>query len=269
MVSKTVAERQKLYYAQAIMLRARRRQAEYEKVIDELDDITDDSDLNDEKIWYPNQCKKVKNCHSKRYLEFRHSGTFDKNWFLFGKTIFPGKYFVTGWQAGTWVFIRESFGLKNVHLGAIWVPPMLKMPLCHSGTKFHIFRLPNNIGLDMPNIFGNSDAQYIWGFRIAFNWKINQFFGHQILKKPCFVIPGHYGCPGGFLQKSSTYRWDKKEKGFWNVFLVQKHIRDLLSDIFDRRNHVFYHPYHTVPEWQNDCFGNVTAKIYHEDNVTE
>ena len=48
MVSKTVAERQKLYYAQAIMLRARRRQAEYEKVINELDDITDDSDLDDE-----------------------------------------------------------------------------------------------------------------------------------------------------------------------------------------------------------------------------
>ena len=49
MVSKTFAERQKLYYAknaQAIMLR--RRQAEYKKVIDELDDITDDSDLDDE-----------------------------------------------------------------------------------------------------------------------------------------------------------------------------------------------------------------------------
>ena len=143
------------------------------------------------------------------------------------------------------------------------------MPLCHSGTKFHIFRLPNNIGLYMPNIFGNSDAQYIWGFRIAFNRPIGQFFDPQILNKPCFVIPGHYGCPGGFLQKSSTYRWNKKEKGFWNVFLVQKHIRDLLSDIFHRRNHVFYHPYHTVPEWQNDCFGNVTAKIYHENKVTE
>ena len=51
MVSKTDAETQKLYYAkntQAIMLRARRRQAEYEQVIDELDDITDDSDLDDE-----------------------------------------------------------------------------------------------------------------------------------------------------------------------------------------------------------------------------
>ena len=126
--------------------------------------------------------------------------------------MFPGKYFVTGWQAGTWVFIRESFGQKNVHLGAIWVPPMLKMPLCHSGTKFHIFRLPNNIGLDMPIIFGNSDAQYIWGFRIAFNRPIDQFFGHQILNKPCFVIPGHYGCPGGFLAKffPVIVHWAKK-----------------------------------------------------------
>ena len=217
----------------------------------------------------PTSVKRWKIVTPNDILNFVIPGHLTKTDFIFGKTIFPGKYFVTGWQAGTWVFIRESFGQKNVHLGAIWVPPMLKMPLCHSGTKFHIFRLPNNIGLDMPNIFGNSDAQYIWGFRIAFNWKIDQFFGHQILKKPCFVIPGHYGCPSGFLQKSSTYRWDKKEKGFWNVFLVQKHIRDLLSDNFDRRNHVFYHPYHTVPEWQNGCFCNVTAKIYHEDNITE
>ena len=112
------------------------------------------------------------------------------------------------------MLLRESFGLKNVHLRGDLGAPMLKMPFCHPGTKFHIFRLPNNIGLEMPNIFGNSDAQYIWGLRIAFNRPIGQLFGHQILNKPCFVIPGHYGCPGGFLQKSSTYRWDKEEKGF-------------------------------------------------------
>jgi len=29
--------------------------------------------------------------------------------------------------------------------------------------------LPSNIGLEMSNIFVNSDAQYIWGFQIAFN----------------------------------------------------------------------------------------------------
>ena len=105
----------------------------------------------------------------KDILYFVIPGHLTKTDFIFGKTIFPGKYFVTGWQAGTWVFIRESLGLKNVHLGGDLGAPMLKMPFCHSGTKFHIFRLPNNIGLDMPNIFGNSDAQYIWGFRIAFN----------------------------------------------------------------------------------------------------
>ena len=116
------------------------------------------------------------------------------------------------------LFLGDRLGL-GCHLGNdvtrkmyIWVLPYSKMPFCHSGTKFHIFRLPSNIGLEMFNIFINSDAQYIREFQIAFNRWIDMFFGQKILHYACFVIPGHYGCSGGFLQKSLICKWDKKEE---------------------------------------------------------
>ena len=124
-------------------LRARRRQAAYMKKWSMCLMITPITLILTTHM--PNKRKKLKIVAPKDFLNFVIPGHLTKTDFIFGKTIFPGKYFVTGWQAGTWVFIRESFGLKNVHFGAIWVPPILKMPLCHSGTKFHIFRLPNNI----------------------------------------------------------------------------------------------------------------------------
>ena len=84
--------------------------------------------------------------------------------------MFRKKYFLV-----IFLFLGDRLGLVCYFVNVstrkmyIWVPPYSKIHFCHSGTKFHISWLPSNIGLEMSNIFVNSDAQYIWGFQIAFN----------------------------------------------------------------------------------------------------
>ena len=151
----------------------------------------------------------------------------------------------------------------------IWVPPYSKIHFCHSGTKFHISWLPSNIGLEMSNIFVNSDAQYIWGFQIAFNRWIGMFLVNKYCIKRVLSFRDIMVAQVVFC-KNMRFANGIKKKRLWKMFSWFKNLSETCSpDIFGCMNHVFYHPYHTVPEWQNGCFCNVTAKIYHEDNITE
>ena len=101
----------------------------------------------------------------KDILYFVIPGHLTKNDQMFRK-----KYFLV-----IFLFLGDRLGLVCYFVNVstpkmyIWVPPYSKIHFCHSGTKFHISWLPGNIGLEMSNILVNSDAQYIWGFQIAFN----------------------------------------------------------------------------------------------------
>ena len=68
--------------------------------------------------------------------------------------IFPGWYFDFGRQAGTYVVFGECLDLQNICLTA----PTFKKVLLWSWDKFHKFRWPSNIGLDISDIFLNSDT---------------------------------------------------------------------------------------------------------------
>lgn len=69
--------------------------------------------------------------------------------------IFPGWYFDFGRQAGTYVVFGECLDPQNVRLTA----PTFKKVLLSFRDKFHVFRWPSNIGLDMSDIFLNSDTE--------------------------------------------------------------------------------------------------------------
>ena len=69
--------------------------------------------------------------------------------------IFPGWYFDFGRQAGTYVVFGECLDLQNIRLTA----PIFKKVLSSFRDKFHVLRWPSNIGLDMSDIFLNSDTE--------------------------------------------------------------------------------------------------------------
>ena len=69
--------------------------------------------------------------------------------------IFPGWYFDFGRQARTYVVFGECLDPQNVRLTA----PTFKKVLLSFRDKFHVFRWPSNIGLDMSDIFLNSDTE--------------------------------------------------------------------------------------------------------------
>ena len=71
-------------------LRARRRRGAYAEVLDELDEGSDDSDLDD--FWYPT-CLTEVNKHIDGLSHFCPPGTFDKILFLLWSDIFLDKYF--------------------------------------------------------------------------------------------------------------------------------------------------------------------------------
>ena len=72
------------------------------------------------------------------------------------------------------------------------------LTFCHPGTM----RWPGHIWSAWLEIFVNSDKKVLWEREKALKTWREVNFGHWTLKYMCFVTPGHYGCPTGFLQKT-------------------------------------------------------------------
>ena len=136
----------------------------------------------------------------RRYLEYRHSGTFGKNgWHDISWLIFW--LWETGWDlCGIW----GMFGPPKYTFDC---PHILKSTLVILGQILHI-KVAQQHRIEYVRYLFKFWYRVIWGLKTALNWQMKVFFVQEILYYACFVIPGHYGCPGGFLPKYSICRWN-------------------------------------------------------------
>ena len=97
------------------------------------------------------------------------------------------------------------------------------LTFCHPGTM----RWPGHIWSARLEIFVNSDKKVLWEREKALKTWREVNFGHWTLKFMCFVTPGHYGCPTGFLQKTFFYGSCFEKRIFKTCLPDQRHVPDV------------------------------------------
>ena len=97
------------------------------------------------------------------------------------------------------------------------------LTFCHPGTM----RWPGHIWSARLEIFVNSDKKVLWEREKALKTWREVNFGHWTLKYMCFVTPGHYGCPTGFLQKTFFCGSCFEKRIFKTCLPDQRHVPDV------------------------------------------
>ena len=97
------------------------------------------------------------------------------------------------------------------------------LTFCHPGTM----RWPGHIWSAWLEIFVNSDKKVLWEREKALKTWREVNFGHWTLKYMCFVTPGHYGCPTGFLQKTFFCGSCFEKRIFKTCLPDQRHVPDV------------------------------------------
>ena len=118
--------------------------------------------------------------------------------------IFPGWYFwlwETGWDlCGNWGMFgppKYTFDCPHIQKSTFVIPGQISRIKVAQQHRIRYVRYLFKFWY-----------RVIWGLRTALNWQIKVYFVQEIVYYACFVIPGHYGCPGGSLPKYSICRWD-------------------------------------------------------------